>query len=72
MTTPPRAIHWKETAATVRHRGRPRTILVAIVPSLILFRLKGDRATHSVSYETALDCALRTERLLAISKEQGK
>lgn len=71
MPTPPRATRWRETAATVYDRGRRRPILVAIVPSLILFRVKGDRATHSISYETALAYALRCEANLAKANEKA-
>jgi hypothetical protein len=52
-----------ETANTVYDRRRQREILMELKPDYMVLRLKGTRAQFVLSYTSALNLAIRNDKL---------
>jgi hypothetical protein len=52
-----------ETANTVYDRRREREILMELKPGYMILRLKGTRAEFNLSYVSALNLAIRNDKL---------
>jgi hypothetical protein len=52
-----------ETACAVYDRRRERAVIVEFKPTYMIYRLKGTRGSYTLTYTSALNLAIRNEKL---------